>query len=166
MRSGHTISMRSQIPAKARGFTLVECLIALVTMSSVSIAVLHLSATAHQQINYSDTIIRSARLCEQLVEEIVSRPYGSNGTDRQMFCVDDYAAFEENAGGIEDARGERYMSDEQLFSRKATISSANCSLDSLGGHVVHGRIITITVIGADGRPYTLSRIICEPGGST
>ena len=158
-----TLSHCKQIRGtRQAGVSLVECLLALLLLSWGAVGVGAVVSSSHQHLASSDAIAMATGLADDLLEEIISRPYGSAGSTRATFGIDDFDGFAEASGGLADAWGQPYDELEQCFGRRVTVTPASMTLDDLAGHVVVGRAVTVSVTLGDRPPLELSRFVVDP----
>ena len=145
--------------------TIVEALLAMTILSIIVLALTYATAAGHQHLRAGETGLRAVSVAEDLIEEILSRPYhGSGGTVRADYHLDDYDGFEEELGEDEltDFTGAAYGEAYQAFGRSATVSEQQHTLAELGGTQVQGKKVTVTVEDGRGQVWTLRRFVPEP----
>lgn len=144
-----------------RGLTLIECLVAAAVLSVSAAALMLGVSAAHTTIEHADCRARAARLAEQMIEELLPRPITEPGPDRASWCVDQFDGFEEAPGELRDAMGNLVPPADQVFARRTAVEPASIEIAALGGAVVPGRTVTVTITGPQGREWPLTRFLTE-----
>lgn len=159
----HRVSDRRHAILPGRGVTLVECLLAMAILAVAVLSLVYTATAGHQHAYHGDTSLRATRLAEQLMEEILSRPYDGSGTDRDDWHLDDYDGFTESAGTLTDGIGSLLPADDQTFSWSVSVSSSVQTIGSLDGIDISGKTIVITVQNETGEVWQLCRFLPEKG---
>lgn len=154
---------------RARGFTLIEALIASAVLSFV-VAATTQAITAGQTHTYTALHAgRAVQLADAMLEEVLSKPRsdpdGGEGIGpddgenaRGDFDdLDDYAGFTEQAGAISDAAGELYSDPFQRFVRSVSVTGQEVDHETLGRR--SGKLIVVTVGEPGGRSWTVRRFV-------
>jgi hypothetical protein len=148
-------------------------MVALTILSVALLAVSYTAVAGHQHLGYADETSRASRLAEDLVEEIVSKPYaepggaGAPGRDAGEFArpsfddVDDYDGYAEAAGELADFTGARYGAPEQAFSRSVSVTTSDQAVPALG-RTIPGKTVTVRVTHPRGVQCQVARFIPEP----
>ncbi|MCX5662254.1 MAG: hypothetical protein NTW19_21455 [Planctomycetota bacterium] len=135
----------------------------------IAIAVMGLSyvtAAGGKQLRYSDNALRAAHLSEDLMEEILTKPYaepsGGPGATRATFVgVDDYNGYSEAAGTLVDATLTAYPSAYAGLSRSVAVAAGTLAITPMGVSQ-QGKTVTITISDGKGSTWTLVRFIAKP----
>ena len=146
--------------------TLVEALLAMTVLSIVVLGLTYVTVAGHEHLREGEIGQRAMRLAENLMEEIVSRPYeGSGGSSRSVYHLNDYDGFEQTLGEdeITDFAGEPYGNEYQQFGRRVSVSAAQHTLPDLPDASFDGKTVTVTVEDTRGQLWSLRRFIPEPG---
>lgn len=153
-----------RMPGRLRtvGMTLVECMIAMALLTIAALGMTFAATTGHVHLSIADDTLRAVRLGEHLLEEIIGRPYDGSGASRATYCVDDYDGFTEPAGTLQDFASTPYEAVDQSFSRSVTVNPSSVTIAALGGAVIPGKVVSVTVRDAQGSAWTLTRFIAEP----
>ncbi len=144
------------------GLTLIECMIAALVLSIAVLGVLMPMITGHRCLQHADLHSRAIRIAENLLEEIVPRPYATGGPTRTEWGVDQYQAFSEQAGNLRDFSGQLCESEDQLFSRSVTVAPVTTSLAQIGGPDLVGKMVSVRVDGPNDESWTLRRVVLAP----
>lgn len=156
-RSSGTLPHRQQ-----RGLTLIECVIAMFVLLTATVGILTTTVAGHGHLAHADQRLLAIRLAEQLIEEIVARPYTGGGASRADWSVDGYDGFFEAPGNLEDATGAACGAEEQVFSRLVTISAGTRTVAGLSVAATSGVTIDVTVTAPDAKAWSLQRFVPEP----
>ena len=78
-RSSGALTHRQQ-----RGLTLIECVIAMFVLITATLGILTTTVAGHGHLEHADQRLLAIRLAEQLIEEIVARPYTGGGAGRAV----------------------------------------------------------------------------------
>lgn len=155
-----------------RALTIVECVIAM-TILPLAVAAVAMAVVAGQsQALTAMRQVHVAALAEDLMEEVLSRPYvdpqgtsaagaepGENGRDR-FDNMDDYHGFTEDAGELERLDGSAYEEAFQRFSR--TVACRYVPLTPPLGEPCQGLEITVRVLEQGVEIHALTRVVPEP----
>jgi MSHA pilin protein MshD len=168
VREARSISRRF-----ARGFTLLECLVASALLA-FTVAALTQAVTAGQWTTLLGLrALRATALAEALMEEVLSKPYNdpngastagpeSGETSRSLYDnADDYHGFTETAGNLKDAAGTAYPADYQVFSRSVTAAYGSQTVTGLGS-AISGLTISVTVTDGKGGSWSVTRFLSDP----
>lgn len=143
--------------------SLIDALLAMTILAVVMLGVTYATTAGHQHLQHGDAALRSVRLAEQLMEEIISRPYhGSGGTARSTWVIADYDGFTEQPGNLRDFAGEACDAEDQRFGRSVGVEPVTHTLAGLGGFTVSGLRITVTVTSPRGQQQAIQRFVPEP----
>jgi len=160
-RTGARHTVNNHRPA-APGLTLIECVLAMLVLSTATLGILTTTAAGHSHLRQADQQLRAVRMAEQLHEEIVSRPYTNGGAGRANWAVEDFDGFAEAPGALEDFSGDLLESGDQVFARSVGVTHATQSLAGLDGIARAGVLVEITVDAPDGQRWVITRFIPEP----
>ncbi len=145
-----------------RGLTLIECVIAMFVLITATLGILTATVAAHGHLEHGDQRLLAVRLAEQLIEEIVARPYTGVGATRADWSIDGYNGFTEAPGDLEDFTGAPCSPEEQVFSRQVTISAATRTVAGLSPAAANGVEVEVIVTAPDGTAWSLQRFVPEP----
>ena len=156
-----------------RAMTLVECMVAIAILAGVALVASLTLSTGAQNGARADHATRSARLGRDLMEEIRSKAYedpnqtplfgpeAGEMTRSAFDDVDDYHGWKEDAGSQTTATGEQYDSEDQRFSRSATVTSVSESVSDLGLSLP-GKLVTVVVKYQSGEQWQFVQFIPKP----
>ena len=158
-------------PHKQAALTLVECLMASVVLV-IAVGALTQAVVAGQM-QTADALhrARALGLAEALMDEVLRLPYTDpDGTDGEAVRanfddLDDFDAFSEAVGALNDAGGTAYDAVLQTFTRAVIVAPAGGGGGiSVTGFAdpVPGLIVTVTVQDAAGETWALTRFREEP----
>lgn len=149
----------------ARGFTLIESLIASVVLAIAVVGVAGTLAASHAQAAVTEETARATALCRQLVEEIAARPLVASDvtagwpgqTDRASYdSIADYSGYTETNPPL--MLGGASTGVAEGFSRCVTLTYPTTLF---GQTVTAGDWVLISVTTRDdsGRSVTLNRLV-------
>jgi hypothetical protein len=149
-------------------------MLAMVVLSVALFAVMSTLVAGEQQLQEADHALAASRLARDLLEEIVAKAYDDpqdpgkppgpeqGESDRTLFDdCDDYEKFREDPGQARNGAGTLYGPTQQVFKRRANVTSATNTIASLGA-TVPGLLVEVTVEDRDGRTWTYNRFIPQP----
>jgi len=142
--------------------TLVECMAAMLILSVAVLAVTYVTSAGHAHLHHGETALRAVRLAENLIEEIVGRPYHGSGATRDAYCIDDYDGFSETAGTLRDAAGVLHPDADQAFNRAAEVEPLTLTIADLDNASIAAKRIVVTVEDMEGNAWSVSRLAPEP----
>lgn len=159
---------------RARGFTLVEALLATAVLA-FAVAALTQAVVAGQMHTYDAMHSgRAVALGEALLEEILALPYEdpagpdaagpeADETTRQLYDnINDYHGHTESPTWLTDAENNTYPALYQEFTRSASVVTDTVSVAAFGT-VQNGVTVTVVVSeGVGGRTWTVERFVPEP----
>ncbi|MEM6334188.1 MAG: prepilin-type N-terminal cleavage/methylation domain-containing protein [Planctomycetota bacterium] len=161
-------------PARRRGFTLAEVLIASVVVAFVSIALSQAIVIGHQQSYNALDEHRAATVAESTLERVLALPYddpdghtslgpdSGETTAADYDAIDDFHKHTETAGSLVDGTGAALPDAYQDLALSVAIDRQTLSAPALGGDH-DGLQITVSVARANGQITTLSRWVGEDG---
>lgn len=149
-----------------RGITLVECLMALVTLSMAVTAIAFAVTAGQMQAAESRTQSQAAMLAESLMDEILSKPYGVPTGGGQpartaYTSTGQYNGFAEVPGNLRTAAGALFPAEFQRFGRSVQVSTATVNLPGLGLSTP-GLNVVVTVADGGRSVATLTRFMVKP----
>jgi len=144
------------------GLGLIECLLATLVLTVAVLGLALAIGAGRQQVTYAVEEHHATSLAEQLLEEIVARPYAGNGTARSDWCLDDYDGFAEAPGGLMDAQGELLNDEYQGFARACSVTPGSITLAGLSSGPIPGKNVVVTITGLTGAEWDFERFIPEP----
>ena len=163
MRASSSFARTANLSYLARALTILECMIATLILSVAVIGVLMPMITGHRCLRHAELHSRAVRVAENMVEEMLPRPYGvGTGASRSQWGLDQYNGLSEQAGDLRDWAGRLCDSNDQVFGRSVTVTSETQSLAGIGGPNIPGKTLTVRVDGPDGESWTLRRFIPTP----
>jgi type II secretory pathway pseudopilin PulG len=145
------------------GLTLIECMFATLVLSVTAVGLAAAIGAGRHQVRHATGEQHAARLADQLLEEIISRPYDGTGPTRATWCLDDYGALNETPGALTDGDGEPLGEADQVFGRACSVVPGSVSLTGLTTNPMPGKAVSVTVTGPSGDEWTFRRFIAEPG---
>ncbi len=140
----------------------MECVIGMVILSIAALGIICSTMAGHQHLQFGEQSLRATRLAEDLLEEIISRPYSGHGAGRKSFHIDDFDHFSEAANQVADFRGILYGDEDQFFVRTVRVYAATMTLPELEGFSTAGKTVQVTVSNSRGIQCQLSRFIPAP----
>lgn len=159
----------------AKGFTLVESLVAAAVLSVAVAAIAAAIMAGLMQGQHAGHAQRAVRLAEDMTEYILSLPYydpqGSSNPGPEAGEIqptgfdnaDDFHGYGEPAGQVKDPGGTLYPEDYQVFSRRVTAEYGSQTVPGLG-NPIPGLTVTVTVQDQAGRTWSLTRFVAQPAG--
>lgn len=175
-RPDNTASRPSRPAGRRRGLTLVEVVIAMTILAFAVLVIVQMVSAGQAQTYAALHDLRALSLAEAMLEEVVSLPFDdpdgasnagpeSGETSRALFDnADDFHGFTEDPGALADASGDLYPREYQAFTRSVRVVASTTNVAELGGAVT-GQTITVTVIDASGRVWSVDRLILSEEGS-
>jgi hypothetical protein len=152
---------RSSVRA-APALTLLECLVAALVLSIAVVGVLMPMIAGHRSTRDAELHARAVRLAENLLEELVSRPYGTGGAQRAAWGLDQFNGFTEVPGEVRDYSGSLCDAEDQVFSRTILVTATSQPMDAIGGPALPGKSVIVRVQNAEGETWSLQRFIPAP----
>jgi len=163
-------SGRGQPERLAVGFTLAECMIAVVLLAVVVVAVSQAVVSGQAELHDAISMQRAMRLAEDMQERIAALPYcdpggvmvpgpEANGSEAPQFNnADDFDGYTELPGQLRDIGGNLYPGDYQAFTREVSAEYQTQTVPGLGSPI-GGLMVTVTVMDHRGRPWSVSRFL-------
>ena len=166
-------SVRGQPERLAVGFTLAECMIAVVLLAVVVVAVSRAVVSGQAELHDAISMQRAMRLAEDMQERIAALPYydpggvmvpgpeaNANQKDKVLKFdnADDFDGYTELPGQLRDIGDNLYPGDYQAFTRKVSSEYQTQIVPGLGSPI-DGLMVTVTVMDHRGRPWSVSRFI-------
>ncbi len=163
---------------RQHGLTIIECSIAMTILSIVVLVTSHTLVAGHQHVQYGDRIAAAARLGRDMLEEVASRDYRDDTTPlnfgreigearAQFDDVDDYNAYAEAAGALQDFAGNLYPDHDQFFSRTVAVTATTQTVAFTGPvpqtRNFAGLRVVVTIRDANGQEWQFSRFVPERG---
>lgn len=170
------------IASVRRGFTLVEVLAAAAILSFVVVVITHTVSAGQVQTYDALHQERALLLAEGLMDEILRLPYtdpsdasitpgpeASETTRAAYDNMDDYHGYPaltsiEQSTSIRDLHGVLYPATYQGFTRTVTCQYTSQTVADLGG-TIDGLLITVNVLDANNRLWTLTRFVLDESES-
>jgi Tfp pilus assembly protein PilV len=140
----------------------LECVIASVILALAVVGIMMATLAGVRHLDQAETQMLAVRVAEDLIEEIVASPYESGGAQRPDWSISDYHGFQEDPGSIRDFSGALYGDEAQGFARTVSVTDATQTVAELGGLVVDGKMVEVSVTGPSGQQWLLSRFVPEP----
>jgi MSHA pilin protein MshD len=165
-------SRRQRKDRRRRGLTIVEAMIAVAILQVTSLAVTYAVVAGQKHSHEGATAMRAVRLAEDLLEEVLFRPYndpdGSSAlgpeageSDRSQFDnADDYDGYTEQAGSLTDAAGNAYPDVFQGFARSVAMTQGSTHVSGIDADVP-GLTVTVTVSNATGQQWQVTGFVAE-----
>jgi hypothetical protein len=144
------------------GLTILECLLATAVLAIAGVSTVFVLSAGRSRFAYSDELLRTTRLGEHIIEEVIVRPYFGSGTSRTDWCLDDYRGLVEQPGEVVDAFGTKYSIEDQRFRLTATVEPSAVVVPGLDNFTATGKTVTVRVGLPNGETRQLSRFISEP----
>lgn len=155
------------------GFTLVEALVATAILAVAVTAVGMALAAGHMESGHSDHSWHGARLAEELMERVLSRPYydpqgpsapgpeADETAPAQFDNMDDFHGYVEEAGELTDVSAANHADEYQAFGRQVTVAYGQGSIGAWD-FTVAGLTVTVTVTDGNGMVCRLVQFVPQP----
>jgi prepilin-type N-terminal cleavage/methylation domain-containing protein len=131
---------------KSRGFTLMECMIALVLIVIAVCGVSSAVVAGNTETAAAVTMKRASELAWEMQERIAALPYDDKSG---------YSSYQESAGHLADVLGTLLPSDYQRFGRGVTVANETKTVAGLGS--VAGLTVTVTVTDPKGTTMSITQ---------
>lgn len=136
---------------------------ATVVLAIATAPMLLVLSAGRSRFHHSRSQLCAIRLAEDMIEELLSRPYfGASGGSRSGWHLDDYDGFSDGPDLIQDFSGADYPAEYAGFTRTVEVTSGDTGLTGLGSAPIAGKAVVVTVLAPDDSAWTLARFIPEP----
>lgn len=152
---------------------MVEALVATAILAVVVMAISMALAAGHMESRQGDRSWHGARLAEELMEYVLSRPYydpqgpsapgpeADETTVDQFDNMDDFHGYVEEAGKLTDVAASNHPEEYQAFRREVTVTYGEGSIGAWD-FTVAGLTVTVTVADGSGLVWRLVHFVPQP----